>query len=151
MLTTIVLAMVLGLEMIALNSWIIRFFEGILPFEKALLLPLYRNNLRRHHSLYASINAKHAERRAMLARYEESGEFDDDANLALAQELHRLHAERERTDPVQVLPYERRRVAPTSFGNTWAVMEEYPLVRYGLDGMLFWPYPRKWCSRTHAC
>ncbi len=143
MLTTILLALLLGLVLIALNSFIIRLFEGLLPGEKAVLLPFYLRALRKHHVLYATIDAKHAERRALLARYEETGDFDEDADFAIAEELHRLHALREKTDPVQALPYERQRVAPTSFGNAWAVMEEYPLIRYGLDGMLFWPYVRE--------
>lgn len=143
MLTAIMAAVVLGLVLISLNGFIIRLFEGLMPGAKAVLFPFYLRNLRRYRKLYEPIAAKHVERRALLARYEDTDEYEEEADYAIIDDLHRLHAEREKTDPVQALPYDRSRVTPTAYGNAWAVMEEYPLVRYGLDGMLFWPYVRE--------
>src|SRR5437868_5396869 len=143
MLTLVVVSLVIGLVLIVLNSFTIRLFEGLIPGVRNALFPMYLRNLRRYRDRYAPIAAKQAERRALLAREEETGEFDEDADYAIFEELHKLHGDLEKVDPVQMLPYDRQRVAPTAFGNAWAIMEEYPLRRYGMDGMLFWPYVRE--------
>ncbi len=149
MLTTVVLGLGLGLLLVVLNSSIIRLFEGFGLTGRVLLFPLYLRNLRRHRSRYAAIAIKQAERRELLAEAEESQHYDEDAAFAIFQELHRLHGEKEKTEPVQMLPYDRGRLLPTAFGNAWAIMEEYPLIRYGLDGMLFWPYIREIVSTSN--
>ena len=143
MLTTIAAALVLGLLFVVLNNAIVKMFEGLLPGFKVLLFPLYLQKLRHHRAHYAPIAAKQKERRELLARYEETEEYDEAADMAIFDQLNELHTEKEKKEPLQTLPYEQRRVTPTGFGNAWAVMEEYPLVRYGLDGMLFWPYIRE--------
>jgi hypothetical protein len=35
------------------------------------------------------------------------------------------------------------------FGNAWAVFEEYPSSRYGMDGATFWPYIRVALSKEN--
>jgi hypothetical protein len=42
----------------------------------------------------------------------------------------------------QILPHNVERVCPTSFGNAYAIAEEYPYERYGADSVLFWPHLR---------
>jgi hypothetical protein len=141
-LTTISVSLVLALVLLPLNMLVITVFEGRPAIMKALLFPLYSRQLRRHGKYYAEIGGKRGERRDLLAEFEETGKYDKEADFALQDELDRLHRAVERKEPVQVLPYERRRVKPTMFGNAWAVMEEYPLDRYGIDSMVFWPYVR---------
>lgn len=148
-LTTVVVSLVVGLMLIVLNSFIIRMYEGLVPGVKSLLFPLYMRNMRRYRDRYAPIAAKHTELRELLAQKEESGEEDAEKNFAIYDELHRLHGELEKVEPIQTLPYERPRVSPTAFGNAWAIMEEYPLRRYGMDGMLFWPYVREVISQKN--
>lgn len=142
MLTTLTVTLLLSLALVPLNMLVIRFFEGFVPGMKAVLYPFYARRLSQHRKWYAPIQAKRAERRRMLAGVEETGDYDPDADFAVQEELHRLHAQREEKEPLQILPYDRENIAPTMFGNAWAVMEEHPLVRYGMDGTLFWPYVR---------
>ena len=149
MLTTIVLALIIGLVLVVLNSVIVRMFEGLVPGVRQILFPFYLRNLRRYRDHYASIEVLHEKRQKMLAQKEEDGEFDENAAYALFDELHKLHGDLEKAEPVQQLPYLRNRVAPTAFGNVWAIMEEYPLRRYGMDGMLFWPYVREVISQKN--
>jgi hypothetical protein len=143
MLTTILLAFVLGAAIILLNPFIIKLFEGLLPGVRTLLAPLLAAKRRRYEKHgYAAIQEKRSARRALLTGYEMTGEFDEEADFALQQELQKLHAAQEKIEPIQQMPYDPARLAPTSFGNAWAAMEEYPVARYGMDGMFFWPYVR---------
>jgi hypothetical protein len=150
MLTTIVLSLVIGLMLVVLSTFTIRLFEGLVPGVKQLLLPLYLRNLRQYRNHYAPIAARQQERASMLARQEDSGDFDEQAAFALYGDLDRMHGDLEKAQPVYQLPFLRTRVAPTAFGNVWAIMEEYPLRRYGMDGMLFWPYVREVIGQTSA-
>lgn len=142
LLTTIVLALVFALVLVPLNLFITRVFEGLAPGFEALMSPFKAAGQRRYDRLYGPIAAARAERQALLADYEAGGDYDEDADYALQEQLQALHATREKTDPTQALPYNPVRVAPTRFGNAWAIIEEYPLARYGMDGMFFWPYMR---------
>jgi len=36
-------------------------------------------------------------------------------------------------------PARKEMVLPTAMGNAWAVIEEYPFRRYGMDGVFYWP------------
>ena len=141
-LTTLMLALGLALVILPFNLFITRLFEGLLPGMKAILFPLYVAKRARHRRLYADIQAARQARREVLADYEETGEYDADADLAIQETLQRLHAHKEKVEPLQRLPFDPARLTPTSFGNAWAVTEEYPLARYGMDGMFFWPYLR---------
>ncbi len=143
MLTTILLAFVLGIALVLLNPFIVKLFEGLLPGIHLLLRPLLAAKRRRYEKHgYAAIHEKRSVRRALLAEYEVTGEFDEDADFALQEELQKLHVAQEKVEPVQWMPFDPARLTPTSFGNAWAVMEEYPIARYGMDGMFFWPYVR---------
>jgi hypothetical protein len=149
-LTTIVVSLLLSLVLLTLNMFVVKLFEGLAPGMKALLLPQYVRWQRRHRTLYAEIAARRAERRSLLADYEETGEYDEDADFAIQEALHELHRDKEKEEPIQALPYDRRRLTPTLFGNAWAVMEEAPLARYGIDSMVFWPYMRVVVGRENA-
>lgn len=143
LLTTLVVAFALALVVIPINPFLIKLFEGLLPGVSTLLAPLAARGRRRHQQrLYAAVHAERANRLALLARYEVSGEYDPDADFKIQQKLQALHSQQERVEPAQTMPYDAERLTPTSFGNAWAVMEEYPLARYGMDGMFYWPYVR---------
>jgi hypothetical protein len=45
----------------------------------------------------------------------------------------------EQIEPMPSLPYRLERVRPTALGNTFALMEEYPYDRYGIDAVAIWP------------
>jgi hypothetical protein len=53
--------------------------------------------------------------------------------------LEQVHGLIEARGDMQYLPWDIDRVMPTALGNAFAVMEEYPYYRYGMDAMLFWP------------
>lgn len=143
MLTTVALSFALAIVIIPLNPFIIKLFEGLLPGLPVLLRPaLARQRRRYRRHLYDRIDERRAVRRALLTRYEMTGEYDEDDDLALQEQLQELHAQQERGEPVQTMPYDASRLTPTRFGNAWAVMEEYPMARYGMDGMFYWPYMR---------
>lgn len=143
LLSTLVVAFALALVIIPINPFLIKLFEGLLPGLSTLLAPLAARG-RRHHQerLYAAVHAERANRLGLLARYEMTGEYDPAADSELQQKLQALHSQQEQIEPTQTMPYDVERLTPTSFGNAWAVMEEYPLVRYGMDGMFYWPYVR---------
>ncbi len=141
-LTTIVLALALSFVVVPLNAFVIKFFEGLLPGMKAVLFPFYMVQLGRYRRLYAGIADKRTTHQELSAEAEESGKHDKAQEEALVVALDDLHSSKEQKEPAQSLPYDRRRLAPTRFGNAWAVMEEYPYARYGIDSMVFWPYVR---------
>ncbi len=142
LLTTLVVAFLLSLVLVPLNALVIRLFEGLVPGVRVLMYPLYAFRSYRYKRHYAKVESMRSERRALLAKTEQTGEYDEESAFAIFEELHRLHSEKEKQEPVQTLPYERRRLTPTLFGNAWAVMEEQPYARYGMDSMVFWPYVR---------
>jgi hypothetical protein len=150
MLTTIVLALIIGLLFVVMNTFTIRLFEGLMPGVKQVLFPLYLRNLRQYRNHYAPIAARQQERHIMLAREEDTGDFDEEAAFVLYGDLDKMHVDLEKAEPIYQLPFLRARVAPTAFGNVWAIMEEYPLRRYGMDGMLFWPYVREIVGRSNS-
>jgi len=142
MMTAVVIALVLGFVVMPLGGFITRLFEGLFPGAKVLLSPLYIARASQHRKLYGLIAAKRGERLAMLAQVENGAEYNSDADFQLQGVLDHLHSQQEAKQTIQTLPYNIKRLSPTMYGNAWAVMEEYPLVRYGIDSMVFWPYVR---------
>ena len=61
---------------------------------------------------------------------------------SLRLEIENEHKEIEESKSQQTLPHNIERVCPTSFGNAYAIAEEYPYERYGADSVLFWPHLR---------
>jgi hypothetical protein len=126
----------IGCLLAALADPLIRLYEGVYTFQRSFLLkPLLRSNQKQHDELYANlitlkqtyVNEKDGVKRQSLMR-------------RIGQEHRRLFESRQ-TD---ALPYDNRRLLPTRLGNAWAVIEEYPAYRYGMDGVTFWP-------RLRAC
>jgi len=142
MLTTIVIALALAFIIVPLNALVIKLFEGLLPGMKAILFPFYAMRLGTHRRLYGAIGEKRAAMDELSAEAQESGQRDEAKADALALALDDLHSAKEQKEPTQSLPFDRHRLTPTLFGNAWAVMEEYPHARYGIDSMVFWPYLR---------
>ncbi len=146
MLTTITIALLLSLPLSMLNIFVTKFFEGMAPGMKVMLFPFYARRRAQHKRMYQAIQERRMTRQKMLSDFELRDEEPSDSELdtyyAVQEKLDQLHNEREKQEPVQVLPYDPKRVMPTSFGNAWAVMEEYPLARYGIDSAVFWPYVR---------
>ena len=127
------LPFVIGAILMALNTPVIKLYEGAYRFERGLLLrPFLSRNRKRHQELYAELNALRREyARAKPGRAKDS----------LAVAIDKKHQELLAGESAggSVLPRDERRLTPTRLGNAFAVMEEYPTYRYGMDGVTFWP------------
>jgi hypothetical protein len=114
----------LGLLLMAFNSYIIKLFErGLLPKWTGGL------NLRKHDRLYSALKQR---------REDYDGATDAASRDLAATKLDGLHQRIERDSPAQRLPFSREHVMPTDLGNAFAVAEEYPYHRYGMDAMTYW-------------
>ena len=150
LLTTVVISLGAALALVPLNLYIIKLFEGQVLGMKALLFPFFLRHRQRHNQFYSQIATRRAERLSLLQEAEESGDQNFDARFALEDEINKLHTQKEKKEAAQMLPYDRNRLAPTMYGNAWAVMEEYSLTRYGMDSIVFWPYIRVILSKKNV-
>jgi hypothetical protein len=142
----LLLPLLLGMLLLALNTFIINLFEGKYPWQRATYLEdAWKRNQKRCQELYGDLlTLKQRYSQALLEV--ETGEPESDewrqAKFRVKQlplEIQQLHHEIQAREPVQVLPLRPELVAPTALGNAWAMLEEYPYDRYGMDGMIFWP------------
>jgi len=127
------LPFVIGAILMALNTPIIKLYEGAYRFERDFLLrPFLSRNRKRHQELYAELNA---------LRREYAQAKPGRARDSLAVAIDKKHQELLSGDSAEssLLPCDERRLTPTRLGNAFAVMEEYPSYRYGMDGVTFWP------------
>lgn len=132
-LTLLVVPSILAVLLIAFNTHIIRFFEGAHGFEKDFILKgLLRRNEREHEARYGDLQAF----QDRLTKTSDPLEL-----RGLRMEIARIHQGLfNGLDGAGLrLPVDKRRLMPTRFGNVWGVIEEYPYVRYGMDGTTFWP------------
>lgn len=142
----LLLPLLLGMLLLALNTFIINLFEGKYSWQRASYLEeAWKRNKERCEELYGDLlTLKRRYSQALLAL--EAGEPGSDeqrqARFRVKQlplEIQKRHHEIQAQEPVQVLPLRPELVAPTALGNAWAMLEEYPYDRYGMDGMIFWP------------
>lgn len=141
--TLLLLPLILGIVLMALNSLIIRFFEGIYPWQQRFLLRYWqRRNEQQHHQIYGNLPVLKQEYTKVLAKLAQLPPETDKKELeqqhsSLALELQAHH---DKIPPLhEQLPRRLERVKPTSLGNIFASAEEYPYERYGMDGVLYWP------------
>ena len=133
-----------GVLLTALNKPLIHFYEGAYAFQRRWLLKwAVRRNLHRHQALYQSLLAcREMYNIAKVASGTEDGSQPSDrerqANSA-ALAIDDAYARLEASGSVRDLPIDPSVVAPTALGNAYAVIEEYPYQRYGIDPMVFWP------------
>ena len=136
-------AIVGGSLLIALNGVIIHLYEGLQPLPPLVIRWWQRRNERRHDDLYRDVVAIRAMReRAIFDLGRADTENLDTARLrqiASAElSLHDAHARIEHRYPSRPFPMRRELVKATALGNAYAVLEEYPFERYGIDSMVFW-------------
>jgi hypothetical protein len=140
---TLLIALLVGITLAALNSTLIRFFEGKLWWQRWLLYPLLLINRRRNVVLYGNLTTLQKEylRVSNVIRCNQNaqdGVLMQQQLAGLARQIDQEHTNIEHWDPRPILPQNADRVAPTAFGNAWAVVEEYAYRRYGVDAVLFW-------------
>lgn len=137
---------IVGIILFILNNTLIRTFEGKPSWLKnGLLFYFTRRNRKKCKTLYG---------RLTLLRnkyFEVNGQIDGEEMLKISRdslldslrlEIENEHKNLERNQPQQNLPHNVERVCPTLFGNVYAIAEEYPYERYGIDSVLFWPHLR---------
>ena len=154
--TLLLLPILIGVLLMALNTIIIRLYEGAFGWQKHFLLrPFQLRNQRLAEALYGElVKLKEAYTR-ILAELSVAPEGAERTQLeqkraSLALEIQRVHEEVKQRAPIQRLPRRLEMVKPTALGNAFAVIEEYPYERYGMDGMLFWPRLRPLVDEQYA-
>jgi hypothetical protein len=94
----------------------------------------------------ASVDAEEPFDCARLVAMSAAGRSSDELYEALYRislKMQRIHEQVEQRQPTQTVPLQSSYARPTALGNAFAVFEEYPLDRYGMDGVLFWPRLRQ--------
>jgi hypothetical protein len=139
--------LIVGITLFVLNNILIRSFEGKPRWLKngLLSIPTRRNKTecKKLYSKLISLQKKYLEE-----KYPEIGnqkqQITSQVTLleSLRLEIQEEHKKIEELKSQQTLPHNVERVCPTSFGNAYAIAEEYPYERYGADSVLFWPYLR---------
>ena len=118
----------LGLLLLALNTPIIRLYEnGFFVAGR-----LKRRNEAQCRQRYTALAARQEDYRTATER----GEGLQDAIAKLEGVHEAIEAKHGET---QTLPHDPAFVMPTALGNAFAVIEEYPYERYGMDAMVYWP------------
>jgi hypothetical protein len=143
-LAAVILPLFLAMLLLAFNTLIIKFFEGAFKWQQTILLrPWMAANRRRCQERYGKLVTLKKEYYKQLARAagSDKAERNDALDKVVGLRLQ-IQAENDRLDQIEPrpsLPYRLERVRPTALGNTFALMEEYPYDRYGIDAVAIWP------------
>jgi hypothetical protein len=140
----LLLSLIVGIVLVGLNNLLIKMFEGKVGWlRRGLLSPLTRSNRRRCEKLYGCLAGLQKEYRRVSNLFVQTQSAEERERIrqqlaGLARQIQKEHKEVEEKHPHQTLPHDVDRVAPTSFGNAYAIAEEYAYERYGIDAVLFW-------------
>jgi hypothetical protein len=143
----LLLPVVVGMILMSLNDVLICVFEGK-PWwlQWGILYPLLRFKQKRWEKLYGDLAVlKDEYRRVNNLKTSSQGEEAQQLQQQLSGltlQIDEAHRFIEKRHPRQILPWDKRRVSPTQFGNAYAIAEEYAHERYGVDSVLFWPHLR---------
>jgi len=135
-------SLIVGIALFVLNTVLIRSFEGKPRWLKdGLLLPLTKRNKKECKNLYSRLASL---QKKCLEISSQSPQILSQETLleSLRLEIENEHKKIEESKAQQTLPHNVERVCPTSFGNAYAIAEEYPYEHYGADSVLFWPHLR---------
>ena len=129
-------AVLVGMLFLALNPTLIRACEGDGPLMRRLLSRFRRANQQRYDRLAGRTLELERMRATVIARLESDGA----AGLVLRRQADSIARELDAAyGQADALPRQRERVKPTRMGNAYAVLEDYPFERYGMDPMVWWP------------
>jgi len=144
---------VIGAALILLNTPLIKLYEGAFSWQRNFLLkPLLERVRRRHRAKHEKLRALQAEYQRVAAQLER-GEGNPQALQLQLASLRSFVGEKPSASSIEELymdlfsprglgwelPFDEARLMPTRLGNAFAVIEEYPYRRYGMDGVTFWP------------
>jgi hypothetical protein len=144
LIANLLLPVLLGILLLALNAVIIRFFEGAFRWEQWLLSPLTKRQKEKARSLYGKLVGLKGYYTSTLQELlvlppGQKRESAEQRRVSLTLEIQKEHDRIDKEAPLQTLPRRAEMVLPTSLGNAFAVLEEYSYERYGMDAMIFWP------------
>jgi len=135
-------SLIVSIALFVLNNLLIRSFEGKPRWLKdGLLSRLTKRNQKECKNLYGrliSLQNKYLE----ISSQRQHKISSDPLLESLRIEIGNEHKKIEESRYQQTLPHNVERVCPTSFGNAYAIAEEYSYERYGADSVLFWPHLR---------
>lgn len=144
---------VIGAALILLNTPLIKLYEGAFSWQRNFLLkPLLERVRRRHRAKHEKLRALQSEYKRVAAQLER-GEGNPQALQLQLASLRSFVGEKPSASSIEELymdlfsprglgwelPFDEARLMPTRLGNAFAVIEEYPYRRYGMDGVTFWP------------
>lgn len=135
-------SLIVGIALFVLNNLLIRSFEGKPRWLKdGLLSRLTRRNQKECKKLYGRLIS--LQKKFLEISNQKPQTISQDALLeSLRLEIENEHKKIEESQSQQTLPHNVERVCPTSFGNAYAIAEEYSYERYGADSVLFWLHLR---------
>lgn len=135
-------SLIVGIALFVLNNILIRSFEGKPHWLKnGLLSRLTKRNqkeCKRSYGRLTDLQKKYLE----ISNQRQEEILSDSLLESLRLQIENEHKKIEESKSQQTLPHNVERVCPTSFGNTYAIAEEYSYERYGADSVLFWPHLR---------
>jgi hypothetical protein len=130
-----ILIVIIGFTLTALNTYVLKLFEGYAFFHR---VPLIRKRLLRSHQIKANnLLVKRDTLKKRIRKLEQSANKSPRTqNLVrkLREDYYSVSSEYDHSYPSN--PDE---ILPTQFGNILKASEQYPGARYGLDGVEFWP------------
>ena len=130
-----VATVIIGFTLTALNTYILKMFEGyVIPFPLHIVYSLRR---RAHWQKARNMRAQRDGLRSEILRLEKHLEQNPELeeNLEQLRDQHYKAA----SDYDQTYPEDQSDILPTRFGNTLKAAENYTGERFGLDGVQFWP------------
>ena len=130
-----ILTVIIGFTLTALNTYILKFFEGYVFFHRLPLI--YRWLLRSHQKKAEKLILKRDNLKQQIEALEQSNDKSPPIkNLIrkLKQDYYVATHEYDHSYPSNL-----DEILPTQFGNILKASELYPGTRYGLDGVEFWP------------
>jgi hypothetical protein len=144
---------VIGAALILLNTPIIKLYEGAFSWQRNFLLkPLLERVRRRQQAKHRKLGALQGEYNRVAAQLER-GEGNPQALQLQLDALRSYTGNQPTASSIEELyldlfspggmgwemPFDEARLMPTRLGNAFAIIEEYPYRRYGMDGVTFWP------------
>ena len=130
-----ILTVIVGFTLTALNTYILKMFEGYIIFPPIRFL--YNRQHRIHQQKARNLMAQ---RESLEKEYQYLKKFggnnpDLDSRLeTILDEHYRIASEYD-----QGYPADLKDVLPTRFGNALRAAEDHAVQRYGFDGVTFWP------------
>lgn len=130
-----ILTVIIGFTLTALNTYILKLFEGYVFFHRfPFMYKRMVSNQRRKAEKLLHRQAFLKRRIQVLNESFEETERTIKISRKLRQQYYSITSEYDHSYPPNV-----GEVLPTRFGNILKASELYPGMRYGLDGVEFWP------------